>query len=73
MTRDKLTLWEAMEHVLENATHPMSPMDIASEIEKQNLYWKRDGRFADAWQILMRANHKSEQFEVAISLRKRNK
>ena len=70
MTRSKLTLWAARERVLKGAARPMSPAEIALEIRKQNLYRKRDGGFADDWQIIMRAHHKPEQFEVVVSLKK---
>jgi antitoxin Phd len=59
-----LKLHEAMEIVLKDIpTHTMHAADLADEIYKRGLYFKKDGRKAEYAQISARANNYKDWFE----------
>ena len=68
-------LYEAIQEVLrQNSNVPMTIEDIASEINRQGLYRKRDGSHADSWGVGTRAVNDvfksgSPIFDVLIRLR----
>jgi hypothetical protein len=68
-------LYEAIQEVLErNKNIPMTVEDVASEINKRNLYRKRDGSQVNSWGVGMRAlgdvfKSKTPIFDVLIRLR----
>jgi antitoxin Phd len=59
-----LKLHEAMEIVLKDIpTHTMHASDLADEIYKRGLYFKKDGTKAEYTQISARANNYKDWFE----------
>ena len=62
--KQTLKLHEAMEIVLKDIpTHIMHAADLADEIYKRGLYFKKDGTKAEYTQISARANNYKDWFE----------
>jgi antitoxin Phd len=62
--KQTLKLHEAMEIVLKDIpTHTMHTADLADEIYKRGLYFKKDGTKAEYTQISARANNYKNLFE----------
>lgn len=61
--RPELYLHEAMEKVLrDHENRPMSPVELADEINAQRLYWQRNGGDVPPGQIGARAHNYSNRF-----------
>ena len=56
MNQFKLTLHEAIEFVLKKEGSPLTATEIASAINRQTLYVKKDGTLVEPGQISARVN-----------------
>lgn len=70
----KITLHQEMLELIRTASSPLSSSDIAAEVNKRNLYRRKDNKPVPAGQIRARANNYSKLFELdgpLISLKKK--
>ena len=56
MTKSKLTLHEAIKEVLKKERRPLTTAEIASAINRNKLYGKKDGTPVEPSQISARVN-----------------
>ncbi len=68
--KERMTLDKAVEAILQDKRSPMFVEDIARDNRKKDLWRrKKDNKYPEPWQIVLRMAHKLDKFAVIISLR----
>jgi hypothetical protein len=64
-----MTLKEAVRRVLLQYNGVLTAEEICTQIQRQNLFRKRDGTFPDVSYLLLRIKHYLDEFEFIVRLR----